>query len=105
MAELPVQEYAYFAIGAVLVLGSLLALGLAYLQRGPKRAGGIIKAGLLALGLAVLLMFVMGYVWDACHGAFRQCAGPDDKTVWYIVILPLLQLPLNWCLMLVFRKR
>lgn len=99
-----IGDYTSTLITAVLAMGSAISLATGYRLRGPKRLGTVIAALVLTLGLSILLMVALGSSWDFCALQLGLCAPTNDQTVWYIVLLPLLQWPINWCLMLLFFK-
>ena len=99
------QDYSTLLIFGLLALGSLAALvaGLA-MRSANLLAGGVVTA-LVATGIAVLMMLVIGWSWDTCAERLHMCKATTDMTVWYILIYPMLQAPVNWCLMLACRLK
>ena len=97
------NDYPHFLIFGILTLGSALALWAGYVMRNRRGWGQFFLTGVLTIILAVVLIPVIGLSWEACG----WCTQPKDTTTWLMVLLPVLQAPLNWCLMLVwwFRKR
>jgi hypothetical protein len=98
------SDYSTAVISSILFLGSGFAFLVGYAMRGPKGCGGVIGAAFLALFLAVFIMFSIGGAWNTCAKTFRLCAATSDTTVWNIVLLPLIQIPINWLSMLAFPR-
>ena len=99
------HDYSNFLIFGLLALGSLVAISAGLAMRSANLLAGVVVTALAAIGIAVSLMVVIGWTWDACAETLHLCKATTDMTVWTILVYPLLQAPVNWCLMLACRLK
>ena len=86
------------------VLGTAVALFVGYRMRGPKQAGDVIVAGVLAIAIGITLSLGASFAHTACIEHFHLCIsrGDENLSVW---LRSLIATPAYWVFLLVFAKR